>query len=56
MKPASQGASDLVMNLMGALGGALSGVIIGIFSYGLLCAIVGMCVVFITLWSLKIKN
>ena len=56
MKPASQGASDLVMNLMGALGGALSGVIIGIFSYGLLCTVVGMCVVVVALWSLKIKN
>jgi len=56
MKPASQGASDLVMNLMGAIGGALSGVIIGIFSYGLLCTVVGLCVVFVTVWSLKIKN
>jgi hypothetical protein len=44
------------MNLMGALGGALSGVIIGIFSYGLLCTVVGMCVVVVALWSLKIKN
>jgi MFS family permease len=56
MKPASQGASDLVMNLMGALGGALSGVIIGIFSYGLLCAIIVLGVLLTSLWSFKIKK
>ena len=55
MKPASQGASDLVMNLMGALGGALSGVIIGIFSYGLLCAVVGVCVLVLGMWSFRMK-
>ena len=37
MRPASQGASDLVMNLSGAGGGALAGVIIGTLSYGWLC-------------------
>ena len=37
MRPASQGASDLVMNLAGAGGGALAGVIIGTLSYGWLC-------------------
>jgi MFS family permease len=37
MRPASQGASDLVMNLAGAGGGALAGVIIGTMSYGWLC-------------------
>ncbi len=37
MKPASQGASDLVMNLSGAVGGALAGLIIGTLSYGWLC-------------------
>jgi len=34
MKTSSQGASDLVMNLSGAGGGALAGVIIGTLSYG----------------------
>ena len=56
MKPASQGASDLVMNLMGALGGALSGVIIGIFSYGLLCALVGILVIINLMWAFSLKN
>jgi len=55
MKPSSQGASDLVMNLMGALGGAASGVIISIFSFGWLCAFIGALVFVLGAWSLKIK-
>jgi len=38
-RAASQGASDLVMNLGGALGGAFAGVIIATLSYGWLCFI-----------------
>ncbi len=37
MKPASQGASDLLMNLSAAGGGALAGVIIGTLNYAWLC-------------------
>ena len=37
LRPSSQGASDLLMNLMGAGGGALAGVIIGTLGYGWLC-------------------
>ena len=55
MKPASQGASDLVMNLMGAAGGAISGVIIGFFSYGWLCTFTAILVALVGSWSLKIK-
>jgi MFS family permease len=55
MKPSSQGASDLVMNLMGALGGAASGLIIGIFSFGWLCVFVGSLILALGVWSLKIK-
>ncbi len=55
MKPSSQGASDLVMNLMGAVGGAASGLIIGAFSYGWLCIFVGILVFALGAWSLKIK-
>lgn len=36
-KAASQGASDLIMNLGGAVGGAVAGVIIATLSYGWLC-------------------
>ncbi|MGA1099411.1 MAG: MFS transporter [Candidatus Nanopelagicales bacterium] len=38
-KTASQGASDLIMNLGGAIGGAFAGVIIATLSYGWLCLI-----------------
>jgi MFS family permease len=38
-RAASQGASDLVMNLGGALGGAFAGIIIATLSYGWLCLI-----------------
>ena len=55
MKPSSQGASDLVMNLMGALGGALSGVIIGTIGYGWLCAFAAVPVSILGLWSLQKK-
>ena len=55
MKPSSQGASDLVMNLMGALGGAASGLIIGVFSFGWLCLCVGFLVCALGAWSLKIE-
>jgi MFS family permease len=55
MKPASQGASDLVMNLMGAGGGALAGIIIGTLSYGWLCVFAAIPVTALGLWSLKNK-
>ncbi|MEN9325342.1 MAG: hypothetical protein RL414_1096 [Actinomycetota bacterium] len=55
MKPSSQGASDLVMNLMGALGGAASGIIIGLLSFGWLCFFIGTFVLILGISSLKIK-
>jgi MFS family permease len=56
MKTSSQGASDLVMNLSGAGGGALAGVIIGTLSYGWLCAFAAIPVGLLGLWSLKIRR
>ena len=56
MKPSSQGASDLVMNLMGAVGGALSGVIIGVLSFGWLCLFIAILVVALGFWSLKVAK
>lgn len=53
MRPASQGASDLVMNLMGALGGATAGVIIATLSYGWLCVVVSLPVAALGGWSLR---
>lgn len=54
-KSASQGASDLVMNLSGASGGAIAGVVIATLSYGWLCLLSAIPVAFLGLWSLKIK-
>lgn len=56
MLPSTQGASDLIMNLMGAVGGALAGVIIAILSYGWLCAIAAIPVLFLGIWSLRIQK
>ena len=56
MKTSSQGASDLVMNLSGAGGGALAGVVIGTLSYGWLCAFAAIPVGVLGLWSLKISR
>ena len=54
MRPASQGASDLVMNLAGAGGGALAGVIIGTLSYGWLCLFAAIPVIILAYLSRKI--
>lgn len=55
MLPSTQGASDLIMNLMGAAGGALAGVIIATMSYGWLCAIASVPVIFLGIWSLLVN-
>ena len=55
-KAASQGASDLVMNLAGAGGGALAGVIIGTLSYGWLCFAAAVPVAVLGVMSLKFKS
>lgn len=56
MRPSTQGASDLVMNLMGAGGAAIGGVIIGLFSYAALCYATGLVVVALGVWSFKLKS
>ncbi len=56
VKTSAQGASDLVMNLSGAGGGALAGVIIGTLSYGWLCLFAAIPVSLLGIWSLKINN
>jgi MFS family permease len=45
IKTGSQGVADLVMNLSGAVGGALAGVIIALLSYGWLSAIAAIPVI-----------
>ena len=54
-KTSVQGASDLVMNLSGALGGALAGVIIGLSSYGWLCLAAAVPVILLAAWSALLK-
>jgi MFS family permease len=53
-KASSQGASDLVMNLAGAGGGAIAGVIIGTLSYGWLCLAAAIPVSILGIASLRI--
>jgi MFS family permease len=54
VRPSIQGASDLIMNLMGALGGALAGVVIATLSYGWLCAGAALPVLLLGAWSRRI--
>jgi MFS family permease len=56
IKTSAQGASDLVMNLSGAGGGALAGVIIGTLSYGWLCFFAAIPVMALAMWSFKLKG
>ena len=56
LRPSSQGASDLVMNLMGAGGGALAGVLVGTLGYGWLCMFVAIPVVILGIWSFAVKS
>lgn len=51
LRPSSQGASDLLMNLMGAAGGAFAGVIIATLGYGWLCLFAALPVAALGLWS-----
>jgi len=55
-RASSQGASDLVMNLSGAAGGALAGVIIGTLNYGWLCFFVAIPVSFLGLASIRLRS
>ncbi len=51
-RPASQGVADVVMGLMGALGGAVAGVVVAQFGYGVLsgaAAVVGVLIVMLGL-------
>ena len=56
LRPASQGASDFVMNLAGAGGGALAGVIIGTLSYGWLCFFAAVPALILGAFSIKLVH
>jgi MFS family permease len=55
-KASSQGASDLVMNLAGAGGGAIAGVIIGNLSYGWLCFAASIPVAYLGVLTIKSES
>ena len=57
IKASGQGLSDLCMNGGGALGGALAGLIIAISSYGWLCAVMALPVLYLggKAWRLRLK-
>lgn len=54
-RPSVQGLSDLVMNVAGALGGVVAGVVVLVSSYGVLCAVaivpVGLLAVLTRRWA-----
>ncbi len=52
-RAAAQGVSDLVMNLAGAVGGALAGVVIATLSYGWLCGLSVVPVAAMSLFALR---
>jgi MFS family permease len=56
LKTSVQGASDLVMNLSGAVGGAIAGVIISFSSYGWLCVFASIPVIGLAMWSVAFKS
>jgi MFS family permease len=56
LRPSSQGASDLLMNLMGAGGGAMAGVVIGTLGYGWLCLFAAVPVAALGIWSVRVPN
>ena len=44
-RPSVQGLSDLVMNVAGAVGGAVAGLVVAFSSYGVLCAVAAIPVI-----------
>lgn len=55
-RPAVQGLSDLAMNVAGALGGVVAGVVVLLGSYGLLCAVAVLPLLGVGLWILGVSR
>ena len=55
-RSSTQGTSDLMMNLMGAAGGALAGVIIGLLNYQWLCGLALVPVALLALGTLVVDR
>lgn len=56
IKASGQGLSDLSMNGGGALGGALAGIVIAISSYGWLCAVMAIPVLYLGLQAMRLRK
>ena len=56
LKTSAQGASDLTMNLAGAIGGATAGVIISSLTYGWLCLFAAVPVILLSIWSFTFRS
>jgi MFS family permease len=58
IKASGQGLSDLCMNGGGAIGGALAGIVIAISSYGWLCAVMALPVLYLggKAWGLRVTS
>ncbi|MCX6430334.1 MAG: MFS transporter [Actinobacteria bacterium] len=55
LRTSAQGASDLIMNLMGAAGGVMAGIVIAALSYGWLCLFSAIPVAFLGIWTFRLK-
>lgn len=53
-RASSQGASDFMMNLTGAIGGVMAGIAIALLSYGWLCALASLPVLILAAWSYRL--
>ena len=52
-RPGAQGASDLVMNVCAAVGGAVAGIVVALASYGWLTALAAVPVVLLLAWVIS---
>jgi len=53
-RASSQGASDFMMNLTGAIGGVMAGIVIALLSFGWLCALASVPVLALAAWSYRL--
>src|SRR5262249_6082481 len=54
-RPGAQGASDLVMNVCAAVGGALAGVVVAVSTYGWLTVMAAVPVVLLLVWLVSAR-
>jgi MFS family permease len=56
VRSSTQGTSDLIMNLMGAAGGAVAGVIIGLLNYHWLCGLAMIPVALLAIGTIVVNE